>query len=85
MATLEWSPGNGHRPSTSGKKMLKRIDMSIEDFDIIESNEAFAAQACAVSKSLGLDPEKGKSERRRHCPWPSNRRNRNHHRYQIGA
>ena len=38
--------------------MLDRIDMSIEDFDIIESNEAFAAQACAVSKSLGLDPEK---------------------------
>ena len=48
----------GIGPVPAVKKMLNRIDMSIEDFDIIESNEAFAAQACAVSKSLGLDPEK---------------------------
>ena len=32
--------------------------LKLEDFDLIEINEAFAAQACAVSKSLGLDPEK---------------------------
>ena len=48
----------GIGPVPAVKNMLDRIDMSIEDFDIIESNEAFAAQACAVSKSLGLDPEK---------------------------
>ena len=30
----------------------------MEDFDVIESNEAFAAQALAVTKGLGLDPKK---------------------------
>ena len=30
----------------------------IDDFDVIESNEAFAAQACAVIQELGFDPEK---------------------------
>jgi acetyl-CoA C-acetyltransferase len=32
--------------------------MTVADFDVIESNEAFAAQALAVSKELGLDPAK---------------------------
>ena len=48
----------GIGPVPAVKNMLDRIDMSIEAFDIIESNEAFAAQACAVSQALGLDPEK---------------------------
>ena len=38
--------------------LLRLADMKIEDFDIIEANEAFAAQSLAVRKELGLDPEK---------------------------
>jgi len=37
---------------------LERAGLTLADLDIIESNEAFAAQACAVSKALDLDPEK---------------------------
>jgi acetyl-CoA C-acetyltransferase len=32
--------------------------MTINDIDVIEANEAFAAQACAVAKDLGFDPAK---------------------------
>ncbi|MGB7322708.1 MAG: acetyl-CoA C-acyltransferase, partial [Albidovulum sp.] len=34
---------------------LARTGLTVSDFDVIESNEAFAAQALAVSKGLGLD------------------------------
>ncbi|WP_044560084.1 beta-ketothiolase BktB [Azospirillum sp. B4] len=37
---------------------LRRADLTVGDMDVIESNEAFAAQACAVSQQLGLPPEK---------------------------
>lgn len=37
---------------------LDRSGLSLSDMDVIESNEAFAAQACAVANSLGFDPEK---------------------------
>ncbi|HUD30622.1 MAG TPA: beta-ketothiolase BktB [Novosphingobium sp.] len=37
---------------------LKRAGLSLDQIDVIESNEAFAAQACAVAKVLGFDPEK---------------------------
>lgn len=37
---------------------LQRAGLSLADMDVIESNEAFAAQACAVSKLLGFDPAK---------------------------
>lgn len=37
---------------------LERAGLSLDQMDVIESNEAFAAQACAVSKTLGFDPEK---------------------------
>ena len=40
------------------RKLLERIHLTIDDFDVIESNEAFAAQALAVNKGLGLDPSK---------------------------
>ncbi|HEY7803897.1 MAG TPA: acetyl-CoA C-acyltransferase, partial [Orrella sp.] len=42
----------------ASQTVLKRAGLSIEQIDVIEANEAFAAQACAVSKELGLDPEK---------------------------
>ena len=36
---------------------LKKAGLKISDLDLVESNEAFAAQACAVNKQLGLNPE----------------------------
>lgn len=37
---------------------LERAGLSLDQIDVIESNEAFAAQACAVAKGLGFDPDK---------------------------
>ena len=48
--------GMGPVPAT--KMALERAGLSVNDIDIVESNEAFAAQACAVSKELGLPSEK---------------------------
>jgi len=48
----------GIGPVPAVKKALERAGLKISDLDVIESNEAFAAQACAVSKELGLDPAK---------------------------
>lgn len=48
----------GIGPIPAVRNLLRKIDAKISDFDIIESNEAFAAQALAVSKELELDPEK---------------------------
>ncbi len=45
-------------PVNAVKKLLKKTSLKIEDFDLIEVNEAFAAQALAVIKDLCLDPEK---------------------------
>ena len=36
---------------------LNKAQLTVADLDLIESNEAFAAQACAVNKQLGLNPE----------------------------
>jgi len=48
----------GSGPIPASKLALEKAGWSIDDLDLIESNEAFAAQACAVLKDLGLDPEK---------------------------
>ena len=48
--------GIGPVPAT--RKVLERTGLGVKDLDVIESNEAFAAQACAVVKELGLDPAK---------------------------
>lgn len=48
--------GIGPVPAT--KKALERAGLTVADLDVIEANEAFAAQACAVTKALGLDPAK---------------------------
>lgn len=48
--------GEGPIPAT--KKALEKTGLKLEDMDVIESNEAFAAQALAVMKGLGLDPVK---------------------------
>ena len=38
--------------------MLARTGLKVQDMDVIEANEAFAAQACAVVQELGLQPSK---------------------------
>jgi acetyl-CoA C-acetyltransferase len=48
----------GIGPVPAVRSLLARTGLSVGDFDVIESNEAFAAQALAVSDALGLDPEK---------------------------
>ncbi len=48
----------GIGPVPAVENLLKRTGLSISDFDVIESNEAFAAQALAVNKALGIDPAK---------------------------
>jgi acetyl-CoA C-acetyltransferase len=48
--------GIGPVPAT--RLALKKAGLTVADLDVIESNEAFAAQACAVVKELGLDPAK---------------------------
>ena len=48
----------GIGPVSASRAALKRAGLTVADMDVIESNEAFAAQACAVVKELGLDPAK---------------------------
>jgi acetyl-CoA C-acetyltransferase len=48
--------GIGPVPAT--RNALRRAGLSVADLDVVESNEAFAAQACAVTKELELDPER---------------------------
>jgi acetyl-CoA C-acetyltransferase len=48
----------GTGPIPSSKKALERAGWNADDLDLIEANEAFAAQACAVNKGLNFDPTK---------------------------
>jgi acetyl-CoA C-acetyltransferase len=48
--------GIGPVPAT--QKAWAKAGLKVSDLDVIEANEAFAAQACAVSRDLGLDPAK---------------------------
>ena len=48
----------GVGPVASTRKVLKKTGLSISDFDLIEANEAFAAQSLAVARELELDPAK---------------------------
>ena len=48
----------GTGPIPASRAALKKAGWSIGDLDLIEANEAFAAQACAVNKGLGLDASK---------------------------
>ena len=45
-------------PVPASKMALNKAQLTVADLDLIESNEAFAAQACAVNKQLGLNSEK---------------------------
>ncbi|WP_101697397.1 acetyl-CoA C-acetyltransferase [Clostridium minihomine] len=48
----------GIGPAFSTKKLLTKLDMSIDEMEVIEANEAFASQALAVGMELGWDKEK---------------------------
>jgi len=48
----------GTGPIPASRAALKKAGWKIDDLDLVEANEAFAAQACAVNKDLGWDPSK---------------------------
>lgn len=48
----------GYGPFAATKKALEKAHLSIEDIDLVEANEAFAAQSLAVAKDLNIDPAK---------------------------
>jgi acetyl-CoA C-acetyltransferase len=48
----------GTGPIPASKKALERAGWTVKDLDLVEANEAFAAQACAVNKGLGWDTDK---------------------------
>ena len=47
----------GYAPAIAIPKVLDKVGMTLDDIDLIELNEAFAAQAVAVIRDVGLDPE----------------------------
>ncbi len=47
----------GVGPIYASRKALEKAGWKAEDLDLVEANEAFAAQACAVNKDMGWDPE----------------------------
>ncbi|WP_284777266.1 acetyl-CoA C-acetyltransferase [Agrobacterium sp. lyk4-40-TYG-31] len=47
----------GTGPIPASRKALAKAGWAVSDLDLIEANEAFAAQSCAVVRDLGLDPE----------------------------
>ena len=48
----------GSGPIPASRAALAKAGWSVEDLDLVEANEAFAAQACAVNKDLGWNPDK---------------------------
>ena len=48
----------GIGPMPASNLVLKKLGLTINDMDVIEANEAFAAQACAVTRGLNADPAK---------------------------
>lgn len=52
----------GYGPVLAVRKLLAQTEMTIDDFDLIESNEAFAAQALVVARELGFDHARANSD-----------------------
>ena len=63
----------GVGPVASTKKALAKANMTIDDMDLIEANEAFAAQSVAVAKRLKIRYEQSKRKRWCYCSWTSSR------------
>ena len=61
---VSWGQGGvdpsimGLGPVPASRQALKKADLTVDDIDLVEANEAVAAQSCAVVHDLGLDPEK---------------------------
>ena len=47
---------HGHRADPGVAQGAERAGWKVDDLDLVEANEAFAAQACAVNKDIGWDP-----------------------------
>jgi len=59
VATAAIEPGlMGYAPTYALRSLLDRTGLAVADIDIVELNEAFASQAVAVSRDVGLDPER---------------------------
>ena len=68
----------GLGPVSAVKRALAKAELRIGDLDVIESNEAFAAQAMGVSQGARARCEEGQSERRRRRARSPDRRDRLH-------
>ena len=69
----------GTGPIPASRAALKKAGWSVDDLDLVEANEAFAAQACAVNQELGWDPRQGQRQWRRHRDRSPGRRLRRPH------
>ena len=72
------APRSWAGPIPAVENLMAKTGLSIGDFDVIESNEAFAAQALAVNKGLGIDPAKVNPMAAR-LHWSSSGRNGVYH------
>ena len=64
----------GTGPIPASRKALAKAGWTVKDLDLVEANEAFAAQALAVNKDMGWDPGDRQRQRRRDRDRPSDRR-----------
>jgi acetyl-CoA C-acetyltransferase len=75
----------GTGPIPASKKALEKAGWTVKDLDLVEANEAFAAQAFAVNKGMGWDPIDRQRQWRRDRHRPSYRRVRRAHLQHAGA
>ena len=85
---VSWGQGGvdpkimGVGPVPASRQAMAKAGLTIDDIDLVEANEAFAAQSIAVARELGFDMEQGQRQRRRHCHRPPHRLlRRPHHRH----
>ena len=64
----------GTGPIPASRKALEKAGWTVGDLDLVEANEAFAAQACAVNKDMGWNPDDRQRQWRRDRHRPSDRR-----------
>ena len=61
----------GLGPIAATKKVMAKTGLTVDDMDLIEANEAFAAQSVAVGQALHFDQEQAERQRRRYRSGPS--------------